>query len=142
METGGGWSAVVDQQVDTPLDEAPPAGAASARVVAEGRFHPVEKPGKGSVRLYRLGDGRRVVRFEGFQTSENSDLFVGLSEAPDPRTSADAVAAKRVVLGNLKSTLGNQNYDVPPHLPDDRIRSVVVWCEPIAITYTAASLER
>jgi len=47
VETGGGWSAVVDQQVDTPLDEAPPAGAASTRVVAEGRFHPVEKPGKG-----------------------------------------------------------------------------------------------
>jgi hypothetical protein len=142
VETGGGWSAVVDQQVDTPLDEPPPADAASATVVAEGRFHDVEKPGTGSVRLYRLGDGHRVVRFEGFQTAENTDLFVWLSEARDPRTSVDALGAKRVVLGNLKSTLGNQNYDVPPHLSDDRIRSVVIWCEPIAIAYTAASLER
>jgi hypothetical protein len=142
IETTGPWSAVVDQQVDTPLDEPPPAGATSGTVVAEGRFHDVAKSGRGSVQLHRLGDGRRVVRFEGFQTAENTDLFVWLSEARDPRTSVDAVRAERVVVGNLKSTLGNQNYDVPPDLPSDRIRSVVVWCEPIAIAYTAAALER
>ena len=141
VDTPGPWRAVVDQQVDTPLDEPLPPDVASAKVVAEGRFHQVEKPGHGSVRLYRLADGRRVLRFEDFQTAENTDLFVWLSEAADPKTSVDAVGAPRVVLGNLKSTVGNQNYDVPSSVPTDHIRSVVVWCEPVAIAYTAAGLD-
>jgi hypothetical protein len=72
--------------------------------------------------------------------AQNTDLFVWLSEARQPRTSAEAVGAGRVSVGNLKSTLGNQNYEVPPDVPTERIRSVVIWCEPVAIAYSAAIL--
>jgi len=140
VEATGAWKAIVDQQVDTPLDEPPPAGMEAAAVVAQGGFYAVEKEGRGTARLSRLADGRRVLRLEGFEVSQNTDLFVWLSEAVQPRTSVAAIEAERVEIGNLKSTIGSQNYDIPADLPTERIRSIVIWCQPVQIAYTAAAL--
>jgi hypothetical protein len=140
VQSSGPWKAVVDQQVDTPLDEPLPPEVASSPVIAQGSFYRVERDGKGTARIHRLTDGRRVLRLEGFEVSHNTDLFVWLSEARQPTTSAEAVKAGKVVIGNLKSTLGNQNYEIPASVPTTRIRSIVIWCEPVAIAYTAAAL--
>lgn len=134
----GPWEVIVDQQVDTPLREPPFEGMATAPVLAQGDLYPVEKDAKGTARLYRRADGANVLRLEGFEVSNNVDLFVWLSEAGAPRTSAEVVAAPHVVLGNLKSTVGTQNY-VLPDLPLERVRSLVIWCEPVRIAYGAAS---
>ena len=72
--------------------------------------------------------------------AQNTDLFVWLSEAAAPKTSADAVGAPKVDIGNLKSTLGNQNYEVPADLPTERIHSIVIWCEPVHVAYSGAVL--
>jgi hypothetical protein len=140
VEATGGWKAIVDQQVDTPLEEAPPPGLAGAPVLAEGAFYPVERDGRGTARIARLPDGRRVLRLEGFEVSQNTDLFVWLSEAVRPRTSEAAIGAPRVEVGNLKSTVGSQNYEIPADLPTERIRSIVIWCAPVQVAYTAAAL--
>ena len=140
VQTPGPWRAIVDQQVDTPLDEPLPPDVASAPVVAQGSFYKVERDGKGTARIHRLPDGRRVLRLEGFEVSHNTDLFVWLSEARRPATSAEAVNAGKVSIGNLRSTLGNQNYEIPASVPTERIRSIVIWCEPISVAYTAAAL--
>lgn len=141
VEAGGPWEAVVEQQVDTPLDEPlPPEAAATAPVVARGDFFEVENPGTGTASILELPDGRRVLRLEDFETVATPELFVWLSQAPNPRTSAEAVGAERIELGPLRATLGNQNYDIPADVPLEQIRSVVIWCEPISIVYTAAAL--
>ena len=140
IEATGQWKAVVDQQVDTPLDEPLLAGMTPDRVVASGEFYRVEVRGEGSAKLYRLADGRRILRFEGFQTGENTDLFVWVSEASKPTNSQQASSAPHVEIGNLKSTLGTQNYELPASLPNDKIRSIVIWCQPVAIAYAAAAL--
>lgn len=142
IEAAGDWKAVVDQQIETPLDEPPVPGMAQAPVASEGMFYPLEKDGRGAAKLYRLPDGRRFVRFEGFETSQNTDLFVWLSQVDRPETSKEIVDAPYVDLGNLRSTLGTQNYEIPASVPDSAIRSIVVWCAPLAIAYTAASLAR
>ena len=142
VEATGDWRAVVDQQVETPLDEPLLPGMAQATVLAESSFYGVEKEGKGTARLYQLADGRRIVRFEGFETSQNTDLFVWLSQAARPATSKDITDVPRVELGNLKSTLGTQNYEIPRTVPTEAIRSVVIWCAPLAIAYSAANLAR
>ncbi len=140
IEATGTWKAVVDQQVDTPLDEPLLAGMTPDRVVASGTFSKVEVRGEGTAKLYRLADGKRILRFEDFQTAENTDLFVWLSEATTPATSAEAVGSPHVVLGNLKATLGNQNYEIPASVPTEKIRSIVIWCDPVALAYAAARL--
>ena len=141
VEAAGPWKVTVDQQVDTPVEEPPLPEMASGRVIATGEFHRIERSGKGTARLYELADGRRAVRFEGFEVSQNTDLFVWLSEAADPKTSADVVAVPHQEIALLTSTLGSQNYLVPPELPTAKIRSVVIWCAPVRIAYTAAALK-
>lgn len=143
VDTPGPWVAVVDQQIDMPLVEQPLDGMAPETMIAEGDFGPVEMEGKGTARLYELADGRRIVRFEeDFEVSANTDLFVWLSEAESPTTSKEAVDSPYVELGNLKSTLGSQNYVVPADVATDKVRSVVIWCEPVAIVYAVAPLTR
>ena len=140
----GRWSVVVEQQVDTPLDERPlrAMGSKRAEVLARGSFYPVERRGKGRAALYRLPNGRLALRFEGFSTSSNTDLFVWLSEATRPKTTKQAVAAPYEEIALLKSTLGNQNYVLPRSVSEDKIRSIVIWCEPVRIAYTAATMRR
>ena len=141
----GRWSAVVEQQVDTALDERPLRAMRSpgARVLARGRFYAIQQnvKGQGEVRLYRLPTGRLGLRFEDFKTSANSDLFVWLSEAPRPRTTKQVVRARHKQIVLLKSTVGSQNYLLPPNVDARSIRSVVIWCEPIRIAYGGATLE-
>ncbi len=138
----GPWKLIVDQQVDIPLEEPPLPAMASARVLSEGTFYNVEKNGKGSARLYQLPDGTRALRFEDLEVNQNTDLFVWVSAAANPKTSQDASSSEYWVLGNLKSTVGSQNYVIPADIPADRVRSVVIWCAPVAIAYAAASLGR
>ncbi|MGQ0744470.1 MAG: DM13 domain-containing protein [Acidimicrobiales bacterium] len=140
VEAGANWSATVEQQVETPLNEPALAEMTDAAVAAEGTFYDIERTGGGTARIYTLGDGRRFLRLDDFTVSANTDLFVWLSEAPRPPTSAEAVAAPKVVLGDLKSTVGSHNYEIPADLAAERIKSIVIWCQPVAIAYTAAAL--
>ena len=142
VKASGRWRVVVEQQVDTPLRERPLRAMRSgaARVLARGRFYRVERRGRGRAALYRLPSGRLALRFEDFHTSANTDLFVWLSEAPRPRTTKEAVRAPHTEFALLKSTLGDQNYLLPRDADPERIRSIVIWCEPVSIVYTAAAL--
>lgn len=143
VETSGAWGVTVDQQVDTPLLEDPVEGMTSEALVGEGAFVNVEMTGTGTARLYELPGGKRYVRLEpDFQVSNNTDLFLWLSEAEAPKTSKEAADTPHVQLGNLKSTLGSQNYLVPSNLPTEKVRSIVIWCAPVAIAYAAAPLAR
>ncbi|MEW6153473.1 MAG: DM13 domain-containing protein [Actinomycetota bacterium] len=136
----GGWELIVDQQVETPLNEPPLPAMASARVLSQGEFYNVEKQGKGTARIYQLADGTRALRIEDLEVNQNTDLFVWLDTHPNPKTSADAVSGDYWVLGNLKSTLGSQNYMIPADVPLDQVGSIVIWCAPVAIAYAAAAL--
>lgn len=145
VDARGGWSVVVEQQVDTPLREPPLAvmRAAGARVVARGSFYPVERRGRGEALLYRLRNGRTALRLDRFRTSSNTDLYVWLSASARPRTTKQAVRARRIGrLIALKSTIGEQNYVLAPKVDARRIRSIVIWCVPIQIVYSAAALQR
>jgi hypothetical protein len=113
----GGWSAVVEQQVDTALHEPPLRAMRSprARVLARGRFYAIQQNvrGQGEVLLYRLPTGRLALRLEDFRTSANTDLFVRLSESRRPRTTKRSAGTPRVKVAPLKSTVGDQSYLLP-----------------------------
>ena len=142
IESAGRWRAVVEQQVTDPVDEAPlPAMKAdAAKVVSRGRFYPIERRGNGAAVLYELPNDRLALRLEGFSTSNNTDLFVWTSEAERPKNTKQALRTPHREFALLRSTLGNQNYLLPREADADSIRSIVIWCEPIRIAYTAAAL--
>lgn len=140
IEATGPWEVIVDQQIDTPLKEPLLEGMATAPVLRQGTFYPIEKEAKGTARIFKMPDGRNVLRLQDFEVSTNVDLFVWLSEAEAPKTSAESSAAPYVELANLRSTLGDQNYVLPADLPAERMKSVVIWCAPIRIAYGGAAL--
>ncbi len=144
VRTAGSWRAVVEQQVTDPIAE-PPLPAMEdedAKVVASGPFYPIEKRGQGKAVLHRLPGGRLALRLEDFDTFTNTDLFVWLSRAKRPRSTTQALRAKHTEFARLKSTIGDQNYLLPKGTDADSIRSIVIWCEPVRIAYTAATLRR
>ncbi len=144
VRTGGRWEAVVEQQVTDPISEPPLPGmeARDAEVVASGPFYEIEKRGRGKAVLHELPDGRLALRLEDFATFNNTDLFVWLSEDERPRTTKEALRSEHTEFAVLKSTIGDQNYLLPENADADEIRSIVIWCEPVRIAYTAATLER
>jgi hypothetical protein len=144
VQASGRWRLTVEQEVDTPLREPPLAAMRSpaAKVLARGDFYKIERKGGGSATLYRLGNGRLALRMAGFATDPNTDLFVWLSEAAHPLTTKTAFRTRHVEFAALKSTLGDQNYLLPRSADAARIRSIVIWCEPVQIAYTAAALRR
>ncbi len=142
VRTTGRWQATVAQQVTEPLAQPPlPAmKARRARVLASGRFYPIERRGRGKVDLYRLAGGRLALRFEDFEVSPNTDLFVWLSKARKPRTTKQALRSRHNEFASLKATGGNQNYLLPKRVTARSVRSLVIWCRPVRIAYSAAML--
>lgn len=140
VDATGPWTAAVEQQVDTPLAEPPLPGMDSAPVAGAGTFYDIERKGNGTVRLYDLPGGQKALRLDPFEVSQNTELYVWLSEVDEPHTSAEVVAAPHMELALLKSTLGTQNYVLPDALSIGHIGSVVIWCAPVRIAYIAARL--
>lgn len=136
----GGWEVLVDQQVETAASEPPLAGMTDSALVADGGFYGIDQEGSGKAALYRLPDRRWALRFEPFFVTANTDLFVWVSEDEAPRTSEEALRSVHVQIGELTATAGPQNYLLPEDVDAGRIRSVVIWCEPVRTAYAAAPL--
>lgn len=141
IETAGPWSATVEQQLDTPIREDPLPGMEPANVLKKGEIYNVDREGKGTVTLFRLPSGERALRFsEDFEVTNDPDLAVWVSELPHPNTSEEAQSSPHVEISRLKATRGPQNYIIPPEIPAEKIRSVVLWCVPVPSAYAVASL--
>jgi hypothetical protein len=138
----GSWEVTVEEQLDTPIAEQALAGMNRKTLVATGSFYDIDQSGSGEVKLYELSASRRVLRFDPFRVTNNSDLFVWVSRSEEPKTSEEALVSEHVEIARLKSTAGPQNYLLPADLPLDDIRSVIIWCEPIRVAYAAARLKR
>jgi hypothetical protein len=137
-----------DQRVSEGLPSATaPAGevgtgaAAAARPVelAAGTFVSREHPTHGTARALRLPDGRVIVRFEDFATSNGPVLVVRLSTNP-AEGAAGAFGDHYVNLGSLKGNVGDQNYLVPAGVAVGAYSSVVVWCARFSVPFGAADL--
>ena len=140
VDAEGGWEVVVDQQVETPAAEPPLPGMAEGRLVGGGDFYGIDQKGTGTAQLWRLPDRRWALRFEPFFVTANTDLFVWVSEATAPRTSREALESNHRQVAELTATAGPQNYLLPEDVDGSRIRSVVIWCEPVRTAYAAATL--
>jgi len=87
-----------------------------------------------------LPDGRVIVRFEGFETSNGPVLVVWLSKN-QATGDDDAFDDDYVDLGPLKGNVGDQNYEVPDGVDPTSYTSVVVWCDRFNVSFGAADLQ-
>ena len=112
-------------------------------VVASGEFTDADAIHKGSGRaiLYALPDGRHVLRFEDFRTTNGPALVVYLASHPSPASAADVTDQGYLSLGDLKGNVGNQNYPIPADVDVAGYRSVVIWCELFDVLFSPAALE-
>jgi hypothetical protein len=116
-------------------------GGHQRQVLAEGDFIGLEHETAGRVLIVETAEGRRFLRFEGFETSNGPDLVVYLS-AKAPSGPDDWYGYDRdfVDLGVLKGNVGSQNYLVPKGVDLDRYSTAVVWCRRFTVGFAAAEL--
>ncbi|MBC6464423.1 DM13 domain-containing protein [Actinomadura alba] len=147
------WKLVVDDRVDeaAPVPAAAPAeggrasaGATPATPAPAARllhrtstWKAYEHETAGTVKVYRLADGRRVLRLEDFTTSNGPDVKVWLSTRA---YSAGDFSSGHLNLGTLKGNQGSSNYEIPADADLERYESVVIWCKRFSVAFAAAPL--
>jgi len=133
---------VISKTVSEPLaaENHVMSSHAPSMAVSSGRFHTNAHKTQGLATIYRLEDGRRIVRLTEFATSNGPDVRVYLVAASDVQGEAAAKQAGFVDLGALKGNIGDQNYDVPADLDLNRYRAVSIWCRRFSVNFGAAPL--
>ena len=111
-------------------------------VVARGQFRDADAvhQGSGDALIFALPDGRHLVRFEDFRTTNGPDLVVYLAKHPDPASADDVTDGGHLSLGKLKGNVGNQNYFLPDDVNVGDYGSVVIWCELFGVLFSPAPL--
>jgi len=127
-----------------PVAVSPGAVSASAipaaGVLATGSFHSVAHKSMGTAAIHRLADGRRVLRFTNFETSNGPDVRVYLVAADDATDSAAVTRAGFVEVAELKGNVGDQNYELPASIDLQRYRAVTIWCKRFSVNFATAPL--
>ncbi len=116
------------------------ATAATPTPILVGAFHKVLHDGSGNATIYQLPDGKRVLRFTEFNTSNGPDLQVYLVAAQDANDSATVKQAGFVTLGALKGNQGDQNYEIPSDVDLAKYKAVSVWCRRFSANFITAPL--
>ncbi len=124
-----------------PLRPAMPMQSDST-VLSMGTFHPVAHETRGTATIYRLPDGRRVLRFSDFETSNGPDVQVYLVAADDASDNDTVKQAGFVHVAALKGNVGDQNYDLPADVDLARYRSVTIWCRRFGVNFGTAALHQ
>jgi Electron transfer DM13 len=128
--------------VNQRVAEAPPQSADdhSSTILATGKFHSVAHQSKGTATIYRLADGKRVLRLTDFETSNGPAVYVYLVSAPDATDSKTVTEARTLDLGALKGNIGDQNYDLPADADLAVFHSVTIWCKRFSVNFATAPL--
>lgn len=130
-EMSGAMSAVTESAMP---------GMTGPATLVSGMFHGVAHETMGKATVYRLADGKRVLRFTDFHTSNGPDVQVYLVAAADANDNATVTQAGFVHLAALKGNQGDQNYELPADLDLDKYRAVTIWCRRFGVNFATAPL--
>ncbi len=138
------WAAFRPERlfVNAKVNEAMPAGFAnvSQTVLSSGPFHSVAHESKGTASIYQLTDGKRILRFTNFETSNGPDVHVYLVAANDASDNETVKKAGFLELGSLKGNIGDQNYEIPADVDLAKYRAVTIWCKRFSVNFGTAPL--
>jgi len=108
--------------------------------IAQGDFRGIAHETKGMASIYELPEGRKVLRFSGFETSNGPDVHVYLIAAADAKDNDTVKNVGFIDLGSIKGNIGDQNYDLPPDVDLAKYRAVTVWCKRFSVNFATAPL--
>ena len=142
-----GWALFRPERlfVNAKVNESLPATAsvstnAAETTLATGTFHDVVHKGAGQASIYQLADGKRILRFTSFETSNGPDVHVYLVAANDATDSESVKKAGFVEFGALKGNIGDQNYELPSGIDLTKYRAVTIWCQRFGVNFATAPL--
>jgi hypothetical protein len=130
--------------VPAPTTEQPTPVLPDAQAILTGQFTEMDaiRVGKGRATIYRSADGSLLLRFDEFSVTNGPQLKVYLTGATEPKQREDlGVGAPEFLVGDLKGTLGNQQFPIPKELAIERYRSVVIFSEALNLIYSFALLQ-
>lgn len=115
-----------------------------AKTLATGSFHGKVHKTSGRATVYQDADGKLVLRFTNFKTSNGPDVHVILIAAKDADDDANFLKnnTERLELGKLKGNEGDQNYEIPAGTDLGKFQTVSVYCERFNANFGAAPLEK
>jgi hypothetical protein len=131
----------VNQSVNEEFPTASANSSNAPQTIFSGSFHGVAHETRGTATVYQLVDGKRVLRFADFETSNGPDVNVYLAAAEDANDNETVTNAGFVSLGSIKGNVGDQNYDLPADLDLNKYRSVVIWCKRFGVNFGTAPLK-
>ncbi len=116
------------------VDQALPVDTSKGTPVtlAQGNFIPSAHEVSGRALLLE-NDGKKILRFEDFDTVNGPDLRIYLS--------TDTTTKDFIDLGEIKATKGNVNYEVPADVDTKKYSTVLVWCKAFTVLFSSAKLE-
>ena len=120
----------------------PTAVPAGPQALAAGSFTRIDRlhSAEGSATIYRLADGKLVLRLENFTAQNGPDLYVGFSGHAIPRSNAELMDNGYLELGRLKASSGNQNYELPAGFDLGQFKSVTIYCRAFSVVFSTAEL--
>lgn len=138
MEATKAMEAAMEEATEPPMEEAMPA--AEIKVIAQGDFYPIAHASAGLATIYQLADGSRILRLQDFSVDNGPDLHVYLVTVDPVPDSVGREIPGSVDLGSLKGNVGDQNYEISADLDLSQFKSVVIWCQPFRVAFSAAPL--
>jgi hypothetical protein len=105
---------------------------AAATLLKKGNLEGINHTASGTASIYILNDNKTVV-LDPYMSQSGPDLKIYLSK--------DIDASEYIRLGNLKSTMGKQTYDIPKDTDLDAYSFVHVWCEKYTVVFARAELK-
>ena len=89
--------------------------------------------GSGTATVVQEPGGKRLLTFTDFDVSPGAEVEVWL--APDADETND-----KIVLGDLKGNVGNQQYEVPADADLNKYGTVILYCTPFTVRIAVAEL--
>jgi len=139
------WAAFRPERlfVNAKVNESMPttnANNSSETVLASGKFHSVAHDSSGEASIYQLADGKRILRFTNFATSNGPDVHVYLVAADDATDSDTVKKSGFREIASLKGNIGDQNYELPGDIDLGKYRAVTIWCQRFGVNFGTAPL--
>jgi electron transfer DM13 len=94
----------------------------------------------GKAILARQEDGSVVVRLQDLDAANGPDLYVLVSEHPNPQSGSELHQGEHN-LGRLKATSGSFNYALDSSIDVSKIKSVVIYCQAFSVLFSTAPLQ-